>query len=77
MTDAKGLYIHIPFCIKKCKYCDFVSYCKKEEYFDKYIDSLLCEALEYEGTKINRWRHTDNSYYKSDSKAYRGYWKNI
>lgn len=53
MTDAKGLYIHIPFCIKKCKYCDFVSYCKKKEYFDKYIDSLLCEALEYEGTKIN------------------------
>lgn len=23
---AVGLYIHIPFCIKKCNYCDFVSY---------------------------------------------------
>ena len=53
MTDGKGLYIHIPFCIRKCSYCDFVSYCGKEEYFDSYIDSLLREASEYEGTKIN------------------------
>ncbi len=21
-----GLYVHIPFCVKKCKYCDFNSY---------------------------------------------------
>lgn len=21
-----GLYIHIPFCVQKCKYCDFNSY---------------------------------------------------
>ena len=29
-----GIYIHIPFCIKKCYYCDFVSYpnmLKKQE----------------------------------------------
>lgn len=31
-----GIYIHIPFCIKKCNYCDFVSYTDScyEEYFD-------------------------------------------
>ena len=32
-----GVYIHIPFCIKKCDYCDFVSYCDKSNLIDKYI----------------------------------------
>lgn len=53
MIKGKGLYIHIPFCIKKCKYCDFVSFCDRSEYFDKYIDALLCEAKEYQGEYID------------------------
>lgn len=43
-----GLYIHIPFCIKKCNYCDFVSFTEKDALFDEYIDALLLEAKEYE-----------------------------
>ena len=50
---CKGLYIHIPFCIKKCKYCDFISFCDKDEYFDLYIDSLKKEAHHYKGEKID------------------------
>lgn len=38
-----GLYIHIPFCVKKCDYCDFISYCDKTEYIEKYIESLKNE----------------------------------
>ena len=26
MTKSLGLYIHIPFCVRKCRYCDFVSF---------------------------------------------------
>lgn len=44
-----GLYIHIPFCIKKCRYCDFVSFCDCELFFDEYLDALLNEAKEYSG----------------------------
>ncbi len=33
-----GVYIHIPFCVKKCKYCDFNSFkmnlCDKKRYLD-------------------------------------------
>jgi len=45
----KGLYIHIPFCIKKCKYCDFNSFiaCGKEK--ESYLDALFAEMDEYKG----------------------------
>ena len=53
MNKPRGLYIHIPFCIKKCKYCDFVSYVDKADFFDSYIDNLLIEAEEYAKEQID------------------------
>ena len=41
-----GIYIHIPFCIKKCDYCDFISYPNCYQMQDKYIESLLEEIEE-------------------------------
>ncbi len=39
-----SLYIHIPFCHKKkCNYCDFVSFCDKNESIDDYVKTLLKE----------------------------------
>jgi len=38
-----GLYIHIPFCKKKCAYCDFVSYANKETLIDSYVEALVNE----------------------------------
>ena len=40
----KGLYVHIPFCVKKCNYCDFASFGYKSiETEEKYTDALLRE----------------------------------
>jgi len=40
--NSLGLYIHIPWCIKKCPYCDFNSHAVNEEMPEKqYIDVLL------------------------------------
>ncbi len=36
-----GLYIHIPFCIKKCNYCDFYSLPVNDELYDKYVLNLI------------------------------------
>ena len=41
-----ALYIHIPFCKKKCGYCDFVSYAGKDELIDKYVAALCDEIKE-------------------------------
>ena len=49
----KGLYIHIPFCKQKCKYCDFVSFPCMEDTADKYVDALKREAEQYRGEKIS------------------------
>ncbi|MBN1444919.1 MAG: radical SAM family heme chaperone HemW, partial [Candidatus Omnitrophica bacterium] len=39
-----ALYIHIPFCVKKCGYCDFVSFAGvDEETVDMYVSALLKE----------------------------------
>ena len=39
----KGLYIHIPFCIKKCKYCDFNSFSVCHEEKAAYLNALFTE----------------------------------
>ncbi len=39
-----GLYIHIPFCRQKCRYCDFASFACKENLIDSYLCALDQEA---------------------------------
>nr|MBR4281946.1 radical SAM family heme chaperone HemW [Clostridia bacterium] len=38
------LYIHIPYCRQKCRYCDFASYAGQESTMSAYVDALLREA---------------------------------
>lgn len=49
----KGLYVHIPFCIRKCKYCDFNSFSACESEKESYLNALFNEFSEYKGEKVN------------------------
>lgn len=44
-----GIYIHIPFCIKKCGYCDFLSAPAGKKAQHKYVDALIKEMEYYRG----------------------------
>ena len=48
MRKELELYIHIPFCVKKCAYCDFLSGPACEETIDRYVDALIGEIRQYE-----------------------------
>lgn len=44
MKDNKiGIYVHIPFCKQKCEYCDFISYCGKDNLIEEYIKAVKKE----------------------------------
>lgn len=38
-----GVYVHIPFCKKKCDYCDFISYCNKDNLIYDYVQAVKAE----------------------------------
>lgn len=46
--DVFGVYVHIPFCVKKCNYCDFLSYASDEDTKKKYIAALVNEIKSLE-----------------------------
>ena len=46
--EKVGCYIHIPFCQKKCYYCDFCAYMNVENRIYTYIDNLIEEIRLYQ-----------------------------
>ncbi len=42
-----GLYVHLPWCVRKCPYCDFNSYAVREPLPERaYVDALLADLVE-------------------------------
>ena len=56
MKKELEIYIHIPFCVQKCKYCDFLSGPATSEIKQQYMEALCREIMEkgaeYEGYHI-------------------------
>ena len=56
-----GLYLHVPFCRRKCLYCDFCSYPDKENEIDAYVERL-CEEITRRASCV-RGRTVDTIYF--------------
>lgn len=48
MKKEMELYLHIPFCARKCAYCDFLSFPQGEDVQKRYVDRLI-EEIEIAG----------------------------
>lgn len=44
-----ALYVHVPFCVKKCDYCDFASYPHRETDWSLYFEALFREMERWTG----------------------------
>ena len=45
----RGLYVHVPFCVKKCSYCDFYSVPAQNGLIDRYVQAIMAECHSYLG----------------------------
>lgn len=49
-----GIYVHIPFCKKKCDYCDFISFFAENDVQKKYVQ-VLCKDIENSLSKLQNY----------------------
>lgn len=55
MKSSLGIYVHIPFCVQKCRYCDFCSFANaKSDEMEKYAEEL-CRRIERERSRLSEF----------------------
>src|SRR5215213_11528807 len=59
-TGVKHLYIHIPFCHRRCAYCDFNTYANMDDRMEAYVDALCVEIRDW-GLGIRDWGSSSQS----------------
>ncbi|MEG0692097.1 MAG: radical SAM family heme chaperone HemW [Oscillospiraceae bacterium] len=52
MEHTIGLYVHIPFCVKKCPYCDFYSIVHDRTLEDAYTKAIVADMEGYKDMKM-------------------------
>ena len=53
IMETLGIYIHIPFCVKKCAYCDFYSLCDLS-LRENYVNALISQITSFRAEAKNK-----------------------
>jgi len=43
-----GVYVHIPFCTKRCDYCDFATWTDRAHLVDAYVDACVADVARHD-----------------------------
>ncbi|MDD6208409.1 MAG: radical SAM family heme chaperone HemW [Clostridiales bacterium] len=57
MKKKLGVYVHIPFCIRKCNYCDFLSAPASDKVIEEYVQGLQKEIASF--GKLDEFRESN------------------
>jgi oxygen-independent coproporphyrinogen-3 oxidase len=69
--DPFGLYLHIPFCRKRCKFCYFKVYTDKNAgEIEMYLDALIKETELYSRTRALQGRQLRFAYFGGGTPSY-------
>ena len=70
-SDPLGLYLHIPFCRKRCKFCYFKVYTDKNaSEIERYLDALIKENELYSRTRAFQGRQLRFAYFGGGTPSY-------
>ncbi|MBO0799899.1 MAG: radical SAM protein, partial [Blastocatellia bacterium] len=69
--EPLGLYLHLPFCRKRCKFCYFKVYTDKNaSEIERYLDALIRESEIYSGARALQGRQLRFAYFGGGTPSY-------
>ena len=57
-TEPRSAYIHVPFCVHRCGYCDFTLVARRDDLIDAYLEALAIDLA-----RLERAREVDTLFF--------------